>query len=255
MAEAEAAVAILHARGEEESVLLIRRAERRGDPWSGHWSFPGGRRDPDDPDLLHTALRELAEECAIRLDREEMEAALPPTVAGRTAASSLLVAPFLFRVDSELPATLDPREAVEARWVPLRVLKDPAHHCLRCVPGQPARISYPAVDLNDRVPLWGFTYRVIGGWLGLHGNPDPVEQAGFRVASRILDFLVGSGFALRQGWVDNVARVSGVIPVERVLARFSAPGADFPAITALEVRPDCVRVAGLALEDYIIYAD
>src|SRR5215472_6528479 len=45
----EAAVAIVHARGapsgsDAESVLLIRRTERPNDPWSGHWSFPGGRR-------------------------------------------------------------------------------------------------------------------------------------------------------------------------------------------------------------------
>jgi len=28
------------------SVLMIRRADREGDPWSGHMAFPGGRRDP-----------------------------------------------------------------------------------------------------------------------------------------------------------------------------------------------------------------
>jgi 8-oxo-dGTP pyrophosphatase MutT (NUDIX family) len=50
MAEPDAAVAIVHARGAADSVLLIRRAEREADPWSGHWSFPGGRREPEDRD-------------------------------------------------------------------------------------------------------------------------------------------------------------------------------------------------------------
>src|SRR5512146_1015690 len=116
MAEPHAAVAIVQAQLPEHSVLLMRRAERVGDPWSGHWSFPGGRREPEDPDLLHTALRELEEECGIRLDRGQLEKVLPPATARRRQGRSLKVAPFVFRVDSEMPSTLDPGEAVEAVW-------------------------------------------------------------------------------------------------------------------------------------------
>src|ERR1035441_7525388 len=83
MRETEAAVAIVHARGNAESVLLMRRSEREGDSWSGHWSFPGGRRDPADPDLLHTALRELEEECGVRLTRRDLEAEMRPRRARR----------------------------------------------------------------------------------------------------------------------------------------------------------------------------
>ncbi|MFN7699333.1 MAG: NUDIX domain-containing protein [Deltaproteobacteria bacterium] len=32
-------------------VLFIRRAEKPGDPWSGHMAFPGGKQEPGDPDL------------------------------------------------------------------------------------------------------------------------------------------------------------------------------------------------------------
>lgn len=163
-AGAQAAVAIVHAAGSPESVLLIRRTERPEDPWSGHWSFPGGRRDPCDPDLLHTALRELEEECGIRLGSEHLEAAWPTRVAGRRSALALTVAPFLFRVAAELPATPDPREAVEAIWAPLSVLRDRALHCVQCVPGMPADALFPAIKLNG-VPLWGFTYRLITEWL------------------------------------------------------------------------------------------
>src|ERR1017187_10973735 len=112
--EPEAAVAIVLARSPEESILLIRRAERQGDPWSGHWSFPGGRRDPQDPDLLHTALRELDEECGIRLERQSLETALAPTVAGRAAGPVLTVAPLGLPGDDPLTPVLLAREAVEA---------------------------------------------------------------------------------------------------------------------------------------------
>ena len=36
----------------DAEVLLIRRAERPEDPWSGHMAFPGGRVEDDDPDLV-----------------------------------------------------------------------------------------------------------------------------------------------------------------------------------------------------------
>ena len=38
-----ASVAVIFRNGQEdEEVLLIRRAEREGDPWSGQVAFPGG---------------------------------------------------------------------------------------------------------------------------------------------------------------------------------------------------------------------
>jgi 8-oxo-dGTP pyrophosphatase MutT (NUDIX family) len=166
MAEAEAAVAIVRARAPEESILLMRRTERVGDPWSGHWSLPGGRREPEDADLLHTALRELAEECAILLTREQLECALPATSVGRLLGPRMLVAPFVFSVDYELPAIADPEEAVETLWLPVRVLRDPSRHAVQSVPGMPPDMQFPGIELNG-VPLWGFTYSLVTGWLGV----------------------------------------------------------------------------------------
>jgi 8-oxo-dGTP pyrophosphatase MutT (NUDIX family) len=174
MTQPDAAVAIVRARGPVESVLLILRSERKDDPWSGHWSFPGGRRDPEDPDLLHTALRELEEECGIGLARERMERALPPTLARRETGAYVLVAPFLFGVDRELATVLEPLEAAAALWVPLRDLRDLTRHSLRPVPGRPPEMLFPAIELKGELPmelmatpLWGFTYRLIMDWLGM----------------------------------------------------------------------------------------
>ena len=255
MTEPEAAVAILSSRRAEESILLIRRAEREEDSWSGHWSFPGGRRDTQDPDLVHTALRELEEECGIRLARQHLEAALPPVLARRKTGPFVLVAPFLFRVDAELETLLDPREAAEALWVPLAVLLDPARHRLRAVPGRPGEMLYPAIELNG-VPLWGFTYRLITDWLGLTPKHRPIEQAGFEAACAVLDFLLSQDLALDHGWVDRdggrSAAVNGVIPVTLVLERFSGAGAHVAAVNCLDVRPDRVHLIGPAFEDYFI---
>lgn len=257
MARPDAAVAIVHAGGAADSVLLIRRAEREADPWSGHWSFPGGRREPEDRDLLHTALRELEEECGIRLAPERLEAALPPAVARRSVGRFVLVAPFVFRVDAEQPLALDSQEAAGAVWLPLGVLRDPSRHALRPVPGQPPEVRFPAIDM-DGAPLWGFTYRLITDWLDLNPREHAIEQAGFDAARKLLDSLVAHGCALEHGWMDRdgakEAAVRGLIPVEQVLARVSLPATHIPRINMLEVRSGAVRVVGLAFEEYVINA-
>lgn len=266
MTEPEAAVAIVRACAPRESILLIRRSEREEDSWSGHWSFPGGRRDPGDLDLLHTALRELEEECGIRLDREQMQSELPHVLARRRAGPFVLVAPFVFGVDGELAAVVNFEEAVEAVWFPLSEWRDPARHTLRNVPGLPENWLFPAIDLNGK-PVWGFTYRLAMDWLGLLPEQGSGEEVGFGMACRVLDFLLSCGLTLREGWNYHTAKqpmaeqqrvrlamVEGVIPVERVMDRFAIPEEHFPGVNLLEIRPDCIRLAGLAFEEYLILA-
>jgi 8-oxo-dGTP pyrophosphatase MutT (NUDIX family) len=269
LTETKAAVAIVRTRGQDESILFIRRSERKEDSWSGHWSFPGGRRDPQDIDALHTALRELEEECGIRLAREQMEAALPIVVARRKTGPFVPVAPFVFGVDHELPTVLDPREVAASLWIPRSRLSDPAQHCLRPVPHRPGEMLFPAIALND-MPLWGFTYRLLTDWLDL-GPKNPKdrqgEAAGFRAARLVLDFLLSRGLKLKQGWTNRlaqagsagqhvvkVATVEGTLPVELVLAHFGVPGNHVPLLNLLEVRADYIRVAGLDFEEYLISA-
>jgi 8-oxo-dGTP pyrophosphatase MutT (NUDIX family) len=247
MPEPDAAVAIVHTRAPDERVLLIRRAEREDDHWSGHWSFPGGHRDPEDPDLVHTALRELEEECGIRLARQDLEATLAPALA-RRPPPFVLVAPFVFAIDDALPTVLDPREAVEAVWVPLSLLGDPARHRLQPVHGAPPGMLLPAIELNGW-PLWGFTYRLIADWLGL-----APQHSGPEAAQSVLAFLLSRGLKLTRGWIDRVAEVGGAIPVAEVLTEFSKPGDGFPPMNLLEVNPDQIRVMDLAFEEYRIQA-
>lgn len=91
----------------------------------GHIAFPGGRREPEDPDLLATALRESAEE--IGLDPHDVE------VFGRlddfwTRGGKLFVAGFAGLVDpsrSPYPWRPQEREVAEMLEVPVRHFLDP----------------------------------------------------------------------------------------------------------------------------------
>jgi hypothetical protein len=176
------------------------------------------------------------------------------------------VAPFVFDVDGELPTVVDGEEAVDAVWIPQSVWCDPEKHSLRAVPNLPGNWLFPAIDLNG-VPVWGFTYRLATDWLGLLPEQRPIEVAGFETACRVLDFLLSHGLTLERGWEDQpaqldtaerrnvkLATVEGAIPVEQVVARFSIPGKLFPGVNLLEIRPDGIRVVGLAFEEYLISA-
>jgi hypothetical protein len=52
----------------------------------------------------------------------------------------------------------------------------------------------------------------------------------------------------------KAAAVSGVIPMSLTVSHLCALGACIPQVNMIEVRPDCIRVAGLAFEQYRIYA-
>ena len=170
-----AAVAVVWAREPEESVLLIRRAVNESDPWSGHWSFPGGRTAPVDSDLLDTALRELREECRIELARAALIRELPHSWAGRRVGRFVKVAPFVLGVERQLEATPDESEASECVWIPLRTFTDRTLHQWGPAPGVPPERHFPAIGLKG-TPLWGFTYKVLCDWTGTEPPPEPSRR-------------------------------------------------------------------------------
>jgi 8-oxo-dGTP pyrophosphatase MutT (NUDIX family) len=163
-----AAVLVLLFPDEEgEARLVLTERADRGGHHSGEVSFPGGRSEPGDADLVATALREAAEE--VGLDAEAAGVRVLGTlsvqwipVSNFTVTPVVAVAdrrPVLVPQPSEVAAILEAPVAAflpdgELRWVE------------RVIRGWDLRYAaYPLDDLN----VWGMTARVLGGlgaWLG-----------------------------------------------------------------------------------------
>lgn len=159
-----AAVAVIVAP-DPDSVLLIRRAERTGDPWSGHIGLPGGRAEAADLDLSATAMRETAEEIGWSLRRESLLGELDDVWPRTPLPQVIVVRPFVFAMVERVVVSPS-AEVAEAFWVPLSELRDPA--ILRETPLQVRgqELVFPAYHLRQGI-VWGLTERILTPLLAL----------------------------------------------------------------------------------------
>lgn len=165
----EAAVALLVRPRASLEVLLIRRAELHGDPWSGHVALPGGRRSADDADLLETAYRETLEEVSIPVHRVgTFIGALDEVAPSSPRLPPILVAPFVLAVPPDTDAIPDPREVQAAFWVPLDALRDRSAASEILIDGDGGPVSFPSVTYEDYI-IWGLTYRILQQFLDAEG--------------------------------------------------------------------------------------
>lgn len=116
---------ILQVREGELHILMIKRAEREGDLWSGHMAFPGGRMDRTDANGYAVAVRETREEIGLDLgERADCIGRLSDVYARpRRGTFGMAVSPFVFRLDREVTFTPN-QEVAEVVWVPLEFLSD-----------------------------------------------------------------------------------------------------------------------------------
>jgi len=138
-------------------MLMIRRSDKEGDPWSGHMAFPGGRQERTDPTLIATAIRETEEEVSLSLGPARRLGALDPVYSPRIAP--LRIDAWVFAIEDHPP--LDPNEEVRStHWFDLRRLLD--HEGRATFPfdwrGQP--VTLPCVRL-DGCFIWGMSLRMI----------------------------------------------------------------------------------------------
>lgn len=139
--------------------------ERRDDlrHHAGEISFPGGVREPEDPDLPRTALREAEEEISLAPGRVELIGALPPV---GTFVTSFRIQPFVGLVSGEEPLIANPDEVAAILNFGVADLVD-AYGMRRLVRrGVPIRT--PTFEM-DRHLIWGATARILTEFLNRIG--------------------------------------------------------------------------------------
>jgi 8-oxo-dGTP pyrophosphatase MutT (NUDIX family) len=164
---------ILEPRPDDVHLCLIHRAEVDGDPWSGHMGLPGGRKDPEDPNVLDTVLREVREEVGIDLRRHARLLGPLDEVQGvaRGRQLSMIISPFVFMLERRVNARPN-HEVQSVVWVPLDFLADPGNESIveHSINGQ--RMRLPAYVYQERT-IWGLTFRMIQSFLEVVGRAEP----------------------------------------------------------------------------------
>lgn len=150
----EAAVSIIRCTSPVDSILLLRRKKTHYDPWSGHFAFPGGKRDPGDTTIFHTCLRETLEETGIALDHKLLERQLPVTPAGRNVMAPIQVQPYLFVLSERPEVVVETAEIDNYVWIDVHDFTNTERHKIVEVLPSLARPVFPLQDYY----LWGFTY-------------------------------------------------------------------------------------------------
>jgi 8-oxo-dGTP pyrophosphatase MutT (NUDIX family) len=142
---------------QQVTTVLIQRPEYDG-VHSGQISFPGGKREPGDPDLAHTALREAQEEIGVdpglvHLKGRLTDLFIPP--------SNFIVTPFLGISVSRPDFIPDPGEVAAILEISLEDLLNPASKQMQLLTLRDGyRLETPCFILNGHI-IWGATAMII----------------------------------------------------------------------------------------------
>lgn len=138
---------------ELHAVFTKRREDLRRHP--GEISFPGGRYEEGESDLVATALREAEEEIGLRRQAVDVVGALQPTP---TIATGYAIYPFVGLIEPGMSWTLSAREVAQVLELSLRELRAGYQRQRLVRRGLPIRTdTYVAGDNL----IWGATARIL----------------------------------------------------------------------------------------------
>jgi 8-oxo-dGTP pyrophosphatase MutT (NUDIX family) len=155
--EAGVLVPVFRDAAGELRLVMVRRTE--GGVHGGQLAFPGGVREPDDPTLLDTAVREAEEEIGLPRSAVHPLTELPVI---ETYTTGFRIAPFLARIVRPDAWRLSEREIAEVLELTVRKLADPGLHAesLEHFPSWPEPRTIPFVRVGEH-RLWGASYRIV----------------------------------------------------------------------------------------------
>jgi 8-oxo-dGTP pyrophosphatase MutT (NUDIX family) len=134
-------------------VFTVRRRDLRRH--AGEISFPGGRRDPGDRDLVATALREAQEEIGLTGADVTIVGALPPT---STFVTNYAIYPFVGLLAHGQRWHMSEREVEAVLEIPLSELR--ASLGTTQITRRGMTFEMPAYLVDEHV-IWGATARIV----------------------------------------------------------------------------------------------
>jgi len=155
--DAAVLVPLYVSEGELHVVFTKRRHDLRRHP--GEVSFPGGRYDDGERDLLATALREAHEEIGLAPEAVEILGALQPTP---TIATNYSVYPFVGMIEAGLTWTLSALEVAEV--IELSVSQLQAGYGRRRLLRRGLPIRTDTYEVGEHM-IWGATARILADLL------------------------------------------------------------------------------------------
>ncbi len=145
-------------------LLLVKRAEYPGDPWSGHVALPGGREEPGDASPWHTAARETFEETGLDLfARARLLGTLDEIYPRTPSLPPIVVRPHVAVAAPAGPLRLS-AELAAAFWVPLAHFAAPGVSAEREVPTRRGALTVPSFLVGGHI-VWGMTERILRQFL------------------------------------------------------------------------------------------
>ena len=156
-----AAVSIIIRDREAPKVLLIKRAERAGDPWSGQIALPGGKKREGDATAKDTAIRETNEEVGIDLGKSATFLGYASVTTTHTGTMD--VVPSVFILDRNVKTS--PNEEVASYlWADLVTILSPEARTTHRFEYGGEGVEMPAYAVGDYV-VWGLTQRILSSVL------------------------------------------------------------------------------------------
>ena len=160
----------IYEKAGEYYILFTKRTETV-EYHKGQISFPGGRRDDGDSDLLATALREAFEEIGLRPEAVEILGELDEE---RTIGSNFMICPFIGFIPYPYQFEISRDEVEQLVEVPLSALLDKANFREEVVTDEGKTFPAYFYHYGDQV-IWGATARILKRFLDLVYADGPYE--------------------------------------------------------------------------------
>lgn len=156
----------LYEKAGEHYIILTKRTDKV-EYHKGQISFPGGRKEEDDRDLLATALRESYEEIGLRPEVVEILGELSEE---RTISSRFVICPFVAFIPYPYQFQLCYEEVAQLLEIPISELLDKANLRKEVISNEEGEVSTAYYYYYKDHVIWGATARILKKLLNLIPN-------------------------------------------------------------------------------------